>query len=96
MASVGLQEIDCFVFNVILRAVLECYLPCADKQAGGSPEEPAWLLLWPVCHLQAAAPCWGCAQQGLAALSSPEIIISSKLLLSSKGYVVNFNFFPFD
>lgn len=35
LASVGLQEIDCFVFNVILRPVLECYLPCADKRAGG-------------------------------------------------------------
>lgn len=60
------------------------------------PEEPAWLLLWPVCHLQATAPCWGCGEQGLGALSSPEIIISSKLLFSTKCYVVNFNFFPSD
>lgn len=37
LASVGLQEIDCFVFNVFLRTVSECYLPCADKEQEAGP-----------------------------------------------------------
>lgn len=37
LASVGLQEIDCFVFNVFLRTVSECYLPCADKEWEAGP-----------------------------------------------------------
>lgn len=37
LASVGLQEIDCFVFNVFLRTVSECYLLCADKEQEAGP-----------------------------------------------------------
>lgn len=42
LASVGLQEIDCYVFNAFLRTVSECYLPCADKRAGGRSQR-SWL-----------------------------------------------------
>lgn len=96
LASVALQEIDCFVFNVILRPVSECYLPCADKRVGGRSQRGRR-----GCCCGQSAICRPLLRAGDVQSRAWELFLLQKLFFlascfSSKCFVVDFNFFPSD